>query len=282
MRKLAVTSIAAILLLSTIPFIQKTFAQGTPILLIDPPSIVDEALTPGNTFVINISVADVLPMFAYEFKLFYKNAVLNLSQAIRPPGNLLEPVDPMNQFVPKWETKDNFNATHGRAWFSYTLLSPESPRAGNGVLVKITFKILSIDSTPLTLADTKLADAGGLPMTHSRADGFFSNIAPPPPPPPAHIAVDPSLIEDPSLIPSSSFAINVTIVNATNLFSFEFRLSYSPEIIEATEIQEGTFLNSTGTTSILKNEINNTLGFVLFSIGLTAPPGANATESSVQ
>ena len=120
-----------------------------------------------------------------------------------------------------------------------------------------------------------MADDTGSPIIHDRNNGFFSNVAAPPPPPPAHLAVDPALIEDPSLIPSSSFAINVTIVNATNLFSFEFRLSYSPEIIEATEIQEGTFLNSTGTTSILKNEINNTLGFVLFSVGLTAPPGAN-------
>jgi len=274
-KKLSVLIILATMMISSIPFAQRVSAQTPTSIFVDPPSIVNEALTPGNTFVINITIANVVNLFAYEFKLFYLNAVLNLTKAIRPVGNLMEPSDPANQFLPKWETKDNFNATHGRAWLSFTLLAPETARTGSGALVQITFKVLSVGSTPLVLMDTKLADDTGSPITHDQADGSFSNVAPPPPAPPAHLAVEPSLIENPLLLPSTDFTVNVTIANATNLNSFEFKLSYSPAIIEAIDVQQGTFLNSTGTTSVLKSEINNTIGFVLFSVGLTAPPGAN-------
>jgi hypothetical protein len=150
-KKLSVLIIVATLMLSSIPFGQKASAQVTTSVFVDPPSIVNEALTPGNTFVINITIANVTDLFAYEFKLFYLNSVLNLTKAIRPAGNLMEPSDPANQFLPKWETKDNFNATHGRAWLSFTLLAPETSRTGSGALVQITFKILSVGSTPLEI-----------------------------------------------------------------------------------------------------------------------------------
>ncbi len=273
MKHFTIASIVAILLLSMIPFIQRSSAQVTPTLLIDPPSIVDETLTPGNTVVFHIAVADVANLYAYELKLFYKNNVLNISSAVRPSGHFLQPVDPGNQFQAKWEILNNFNATHGRAWLGFTLLFPETARSGSGVLADITFTIVGVDSTPLVLAEDILADDLGFEIAHTRSNGLFSNVAAPPPPPPAYVYVDPASITDPTLTPSSTFNISIKIINATNLFSFEFRLNYSSTVLEALGVQEGTFLSNTGTTSILKNETDNILGSVLFSVGLTAPPG---------
>ncbi len=276
-KKFVVSCIIAVLFINTLPFAFAMSLAATPRIFVDPASVVDETLTPGNNLVLTIRLNDVENFFAYEFKVFFSNSVVNASKAERPAGHLLEPVDPMNQFVAKWEIKNSFNATHGRLWLGFTMLSPETPRAGSGALVQITFLVVGVGSTPIVLADTKLADGSSLPIVHDRTDGFFSNVAPPPPPPPAFVYVDPASIVDPTLTPSNNFSININIINATDLLSFEFRLNYSSPVLEVLEVQEGTFLSGAGTTSILKNETNNAAGSVLFSVGLTASPGVNGS-----
>lgn len=273
-KKPVATAITAILLIGCIAFGGKTFAQATPKLFINPPSVVDETLTPGKSLVVTIEVANITNLLAYEFKVYYKNNVLNLTSAIRPPGNFLEPSDPANQFVAKSEIKNNFNATYGRAWYGYTLLFPETSRSGSGILMQFTFYIIGVDSTPIVITDSILADDVGTEIPHDVNDGFFSNLGAPPPVSPAFVYIDPASIVDPTLTPSHNFTVNVKITNATNLLSFEFRLNYSAAIIEALELQEGTFLSNVGATSILKSQMDNVIGSLLFSVGLNAPPVA--------
>src|SRR4030042_1790624 len=138
---IAVTVCLALLLVSMIPFVAKVSAATTR-LYIDPDSIVNESLIPGTSFNITVKVSDVVDMFAYEFKIYYNSTILNCTKATRPAGHFLEPqLDPNNQFVPKWEIKNDFNATHGRIWLSLTLLSPETARSGSGTLVIVTFSV---------------------------------------------------------------------------------------------------------------------------------------------
>ena len=247
---------------------------ATTVLKLDPSSVVDETLTPGNTFGIAVQVEDVQNLYAYEFKIYFNNTVLNATNAIRPTGNFLEPSDPANQFIPKWEIKNNFNATNGRIWLSITLLAPETARSGNGVLVEINFTILNIGSTALTFGDTLLADDTGGSIVHEDGNGFFSNSpAPPPPPPPvpAYVYVNPPDITDAKLTPSSNFTVQVDILNASDVYSFELKLDFNPAILGALELQEGSFLkNSNLTLSTIS--INNTEGFVTLNSALTSVP----------
>jgi len=192
---------------------------------------------------------------------------------VRPAGHFFQPVDPVNQFQAKWETLNNFNATHGRLWLGFTLLFPETGKSGSGVLADVTFNIVGVDSTPLVLAETILADDLGSEVAHTRSNGLFSNVAAPPAPPPAYVYVDPASIADPGLTPSHNFSVSIKVINATDLFSFEFRLNYSATILEGLEIQEGNFLSNAGNTSILQNQTDNVLGSLLFSVGLVTPPG---------
>jgi hypothetical protein len=244
----------------------------TPTLQIKPQKIIDTAMTPGKSFNVTLEVANVSNMYAYELKIYYKNSILNATKAIRPAGHFMEPSDPTNQFIPKWEIKNNFNATHGRIWLAFTLLAPEVPKSGSGILAIITFKVIGVGSTPICLKDTKLANSAGNPITHATQDSYFSNK---PPPPPALVYVDPEKLVNVELTPCESFTVNISIINATDLNSFKFKLAYNPAILEALEIQEGSLLSSVGPTLIILEEINNTEGYLQFGVKLTLEAGAN-------
>lgn len=249
---------------------------ATAKLRINPPQIANETLTPSHEFTVNIEVADVVDLFAYEFKAYFNNSVLNCTKAVRPVGHFLEPlIDPGNQFIPKWEIKNDFNATHGRAWLGFTLLAPEVAKTGSGILVIITFRVQGLGVTPLSMRDTKLADSAGISIAHDAENGSFSNLAQPPPPPRPKIYVDPKELIDESLGPSHNFTISVKIANATQVYSFAFRLDFAATVIEAIEVLEGEFLKSAGPTTILVSEINNTAGFVELSVTLNNPPSAD-------
>jgi hypothetical protein len=108
----------------------------------------------GQTFTVQINVTDVVDLYGYEIMLFFKNDILNATGAVRPSGHFLEPqIDPANQYVAKWEIKNNFNTTHGRLWLAYTLLAPETGRTGSGTLIEITFNGTNVGTTQLILAD---------------------------------------------------------------------------------------------------------------------------------
>jgi hypothetical protein len=269
-----------ILIITATLTIPNTYAE-TPTLLIKPKQIINTAMTPGTSFNVTLEVANVTDMYAYELKIYYKNSILNATKAVRPPGHFMEPSDPANQFIPKWEIKNNYNATHGRIWLGFTLLAPEAPKSGSGILARITFKVVGIGSTSICLKDTKLANSAGSPITHAVQDSYFSNK---PPPPPALVYVDPERLVNISLTPCQNFTININIKNATELNSFSFKLAYSPEIIEALEIQEGSFLNSIGPTSTFLSEINNAEGYLQFGVKLTSQQGAsgNGTLATVK
>ena len=274
-RFIAVSICLALLLVNTIPFITKVSAATTR-LYIDPNSIIDELMIPGTSFNLTVKVGDVTNLFAYEYKIYYNRTILNCTKATRPVGHFLEPqIDPGNQFIPKWEIKNDFNAPHGRIWLGVTLVSPVNPRSGSGPLTIITFRVQGLGVTPIPMMDTKLADDSGTSITHEAEGSFFRNTAPPPPPPPAFIYVDPADITDPALTPCNNFTVDVKILNATNVYTFMFKLTFDPTIVEGMSISEGAFLSSAGTTTILQSQIDNTAGFALFELTLTGTSGAS-------
>jgi len=284
LRQIAFSSMFLVLLLASVSYRVPVSAASPPQLILDPASIVNEALTAGNNITLTAKVLDVTNLFAYEFKIYYNRTVLNCTKATRPAGHFMEPqLDPGSQFIPKWELKDNFNATHGRLWLSLTLLAPETGRSGSGTLVQITFKILALGNTPITLGETKLVDAEAQSISHQAVSSYFSNLPIPPPPPPANVCVEPQEIVDPALTPSNNFTVEIKIFSATNVHAFEFKLNYTAAVIEALEVTEGAFLKSAGLTSIQKMEINNTLGFVKFGVALASSLAAsgNGTLSAV-
>jgi len=80
--------------------------------------------------------------------------------------------------------------------------------------------------------------------------------------------------------PQSTVSADIMIDNVTNLAAYEFKLNYSPDVIEINDIQEGGFLETTGRTlQVLEPQIDNAAGeasFGAFTLGST-PLGPNGS-----
>lgn len=140
------------------------------------PSSVNARL--NQLFTVDINITDVTNLYAYEMKIWYKNTVINGTSVIRPAGHFLEPIDPINQYIAKWEIKNGYNSTHGRIWVAFSLLSPEIPRTGSGILIRITFKGINEGTTPIVLNNypgasgpVSLVDSSADPIPHVGIDG---------------------------------------------------------------------------------------------------------------
>lgn len=172
---------ATLFLLISIAVIKHVNAQTT-VVSVKPASV--EIPEPNQTFTVDLNITDVTDLFAYEIMLWYKNDVLEATNVERPSGQILEPSDPANQFQAKWETKNDFNASHGRIWLSFTLLAPETGKSGSGILARVTFNSTNAGTTPLVLNNypgtqgpVKLASyPAGSPITHTADDGAVTVI----------------------------------------------------------------------------------------------------------
>jgi len=126
----------------------------------------------GETFVINVSIFDVVGLYGYEFKLFYNTTILDCVGVETPPDHFLKPSVPANIWA-MLEVKDAFNATHGRVSVAVVLIGQEVPKTGDGTLVTITFLIVESGECVLALCDTILVDFDALPISHNVVDGEF-------------------------------------------------------------------------------------------------------------
>lgn len=253
------TSILVILLTSSlgIGFVRNSTAQEpTPKLYIDPPSIIDTSLVPPKNFTVTAKVADVANLYGVEFRLYWDTTILDLIRV-----QLTLPWS--NYFIAANQT----NEAGGWYWLSVTAMPPAPSFAGNTTLVTFTFKVTGTGNTLLDLTDTILGDPYANLIPHDVGDGFFSNIEIIP----ARVYIQPSSIINPELTPPKNFTININIEKASDLYSFDLKLSYNTTILDVAEIEEGPFLKSFGTTIINKMEDDPATGTVWIAISLVSP-----------
>jgi hypothetical protein len=84
---------------------------------------------------------------------------------------------------------------------------------------------------------------------------------------------------------SDIFNINLNIVNAVSLTSWQLDLAYNPTILQANLVTEGPFLSSAGTTFFTPGVIDNTTGLIsLVSTSYVdfTPPSGSGVLASVQ
>lgn len=78
-----------------------------------------------------------------------------------------------------------------------------------------------------------------------------------------------------------NFIVGVDISNVTDLDGFQFDLSFDPSVLQVTDVLEGTFLSTSGSTFFLPGSIDNTSGNVLFNADALLGPGPGANGSGV-
>ena len=123
----------------------------------------------GETFSINVNVADIANLYGFEFKLGYNTIFLDAVDVVIQPF-LNEPT-----YVFKEEINDGYNATFGFVWVSVTSQYPAEEVNGSGTLATITFQVTGLGGYVLDLYDTKLSDADGFPIDHSVEDGYYES-----------------------------------------------------------------------------------------------------------
>jgi len=229
-------------------------------LYVSPLSILNPDLIPCQNFSIDIKVENVVDLFSWEFKLYYKNDILNGTQVTEGP--FLSNVGSTNFQIK--EFNDSFNATHGIVWVNCTLLAPP-PASGNGTLVTISFHVEDLGETTLELENTSLKDPWGVPIPHMVFNGYFNNVLK------AHLFVDPPSIINPALLPPAYFNISIKIANVTNLYAYEFKLGYDTAILNCLGIIIIPFDNETN--FIAEMHVEDNIG--LLRVNVTYYPPAD-------
>ena len=125
-------------------------------------------VAPLDTFTVNITINGVTLLTGWEFKLFYRNIILNCTAITEGPF-LISGGGTFKVF----NITNNYNSTHGRILAGCALKGLGVSVNGSGTAAIVTFKALNIGSTALDLVDTKLTDEKipPQPIAHTAIDG---------------------------------------------------------------------------------------------------------------
>lgn len=233
MRKKAVTIFFLLMfLMACHAYTVRVEAEQTKV-YVDPERIT--GLDAGETFRVEIKVANVTDLQGWEVKVFYKSSVLNAS-AITPPTEKCpffnEEAPGQTQIYGVYSFTDNFNATHGQI-IAYSALHAVSV-SGSGTLLWINFTAVGQGDSPIDIGNvwegtTILRDSNAQSIPHLTFDGVV------------HVGlrdVAVTSMEAPKSIPTGSIVkINVTAENQGEVSeTFDVTLYYDSNPIEAKSI----------------------------------------------
>jgi len=139
-------------------------AASTPTLYVDPPSTIVDI---DEIFSVNVSIASVTDLGGWEFRLYYRNNILNGVTA--KEGPFLKQGGSTSFFT--IDFNNAYNTTHGIIWLTCVLQGGAPGVGGSGTLATINFTAVENGDTILHLADTVLGDSLANPITHTTTDG---------------------------------------------------------------------------------------------------------------
>jgi hypothetical protein len=222
-----------------------TMAQQTGF-YVDPPSIA--GLEIGNTFQVNITVSDVVDLWAWEFRMYYKNSVLNITSAVEGPFLRTHPnPNATTLFGIADDSSETYNATLGLLHLYDTIIGSGVTGGvnGTGTLAVISFKVVGEGECPLVLSDTLLVDSAapfGNRISHTTTSGVV------------HVGLHDVAITNTKTsktITSDVVYINVTAENqGKNAENFTLTAYYNSTAIETktiTNLQAGSSIVTTFT-----------------------------------
>jgi hypothetical protein len=73
------------------------------------------------------------------------------------------------------------------------------------------------------------------------------------------LAIDPNVG---GKAPNELYSVNVTVFEVSNLYTWQFNITFNPSVLEVVSVVEGPFLKQVGTTLFPTPIVNNTFGFV--------------------
>jgi len=217
---------------------------------------------PGETFTVNVKIANVEDLWDYEFRLRWDPALLDVTRVTEGPFLNAE-----GTYKTYFVKKEDFPSP-GNLYVVCTLMGePVSAAAsGSGTLAIVAFRVLDAGNCTLDLYGTlfEKPPPEQRKIEHTTEEGFFKY-------PLSEVAIDPPSIIDPSLIRGDSFNISVAVAMAIEVYAWSFNMSWDPTVLNVTEIYEGLFLKQNGTTSFA-SEISQEEGYLYANCTLLGEP----------
>ena len=278
-KRLVFISFIALLVIGAIMVANATASSETTV-YVSPPSIWDPAMVQGTQFTVDIVVENVEDLWAYQFWLSFNPRVIHGVNVETGPflgsagGEVV--VAPGPGFDnEKGELKLFGAAIHFEAEVPENLLP-----SGGGVLATVTFEVVGYGNSPITLGpETALANKTGghdfdgewcfgwhqvevMPGQYETVpyDPWVNRLG--------HGSFDnrPSLYVDPSQVrgvrPGKDFTVSVNVVNITDLYQWEFYLSWNATLLNVTGVYDGGFLGDQPEGTSFVYRIDRDLGYV--------------------
>lgn len=190
-----------------------------------PSAISNVSLIQPDNFTVDVSIINASGVYGLEFQLSFNTSILSANSITR------------GSFIPGSVTPSTqINNTAGFVKFNVSL---SSSLDGSGALATISFQVQALGHTALHLYGVQLVDSSGQALPYTTADGSFDNVLL------AKLAVDPTLIIDPTLVPPATFMINVNLSEVRDLYGYQFNLTFDPNVLVIVQFQIQDVLNET-------------------------------------
>jgi hypothetical protein len=216
-----ILAILAILCVA-IPFAAATLlVKTTPsdtTLYVDPSSIEDPTILPGDHIIIHIVIDSVSNMKTCEFNLTFSPTILSVWRITK--------LAVQGQYP---DSKVNFDSDAGYIWVSLTYKSAVTI-ASNTAILEIEFVVKDYGFTSLHFQSSELLDNAGQPITHETQDGSVK------------IIIRNIITKQISLLTHETYVgrvipINVTVLNDGNVpENFTVSLFYDSTLVEAKNV----------------------------------------------
>ena len=237
---------------------------------IDPAKIENVALTPDTTFNVSVKI-DNIPaspgLAGVQFTVVWDPAIL---KGVSMQEIIFHEVTPEDQWSNIWQI--NNKVTNNSATYAFTfqdvtaaIEAGYAPISGSHTVANITLKVVGTGKTSIDFSVDKLGDPEANAIEHVIAGATFSNVGAPPP---AFLFVDPEKISNGSLGLGAVFAVNVKIVNASDVAGLEFKLGFNASALNVQSVVKGAFIPVSDTPIV---QIDNATGFAKFNVSLSTP-----------
>ncbi len=240
-----------------------------------------------STFFVNVTVTNVTNLYGWGMGLVYDNTTLEFVRAWLPPDDVFAgAVNAGATLITPSVVIAPVDATHQEIQWgaTYIMPTPQWDFNGTGTLAQVEFQIIAqVNSTNTQVSSSFTFDpawtsvyywpSGTEVPTLNTASFVYEFPVVAPPPTTAALAISPSSIINSSLVPTSTFSVNVTISDATDLNSWSMNIYYNNTVLGVANAVEGSFMSSVATTTFASNttqDYNATNGQLTLSDNFTS------------
>jgi hypothetical protein len=251
---------------------------------LDPEKIDDVGFVPNTTFNVSVKL-DNIPadpgLVGIEFNVSWDPTILN---GVSMQENIFHEVTPEANWDNIWQIKKVVAANSVNYAFTFqdidaALAGGYAPISGNHNVANIVLKVVGTGKSSIGFVVHKLGDPSAGSIDHYVVNATFSNVGAPPAPKPAFVFVDPAKISNGSLGVGAVFAVNLKIVNASDVGGLEFKLGFNASALNVQSVVQGAFIPASVTPIV---EINNSTGFARFNASLSTPLNGDGALAVVQ